>query len=113
VVTFVNEEVRLEVRTCPDRDRVVVEVRGELDMASVDALREALDELRGAGWNSVVLDLRELTFIDSSGLALLLHAERLARRTEAAFAIVDGSPALARLLEIVGLEHHFARARVR
>ena len=101
-----------EVRSRPDRERVIVAVSGELDVASVKALKAALDELRDTGWNSVALDLRGLTFIDSSGLSLLLHAQRAARREHAAFAIVDGSPALARVLEIAGLEHHFNRARL-
>ena len=101
-----------EVRSRPDRDRVIVAVSGELDIASVRALKEALDELRDSGWNSVVVDLRGLTFIDSSGLSLLLNAQRVARREHAAFAIVDGSPAVARLLEIAGLENHFNRARL-
>ena len=101
-----------EVRSRPDRDRVIVAVSGELDIASVGALKGALNELRDSGWNSVVLDLRDLTFIDSSGLTLLLNAQRAARREHAAFAIVDGSPAVARLLEIAGLENHFNRARL-
>jgi len=109
---FMNEVGRFQVRPRPDGDRVIVAVSGELDIASVGSLKEALDELRGAGWSSVVLDLRELSFIDSSGLSLLLQAERAAHRADGAFAIVDGSPALARLLEIVGLENHFRRARV-
>jgi anti-sigma B factor antagonist len=109
----VHDVGRLEVRAWPDRDRVIVAVRGELDIASVEALQEQLDELRITGWNDVVLDLRELTFIDSCGLSLLLREERAARRAGASFAIVDGSPPLARMLEIVGLEDHFNRARVR
>jgi anti-sigma B factor antagonist len=108
-----TEVDRLQVRVLPDRDRVIVEVQGELDMAGVDAVQETLDELHAAGWNSLVLDLRGLTFIDSMGLGLLLTAERQARREGAAFAIVDGAPALARLLEVVGLEGHFPRTRVR
>lgn len=108
-----DELGRLEVRARPDRDRVIVAVSGELDLVSVGALQDTLDELRDVGWSSVVLDLRQLTFIDSTGLSLLLQAERAARREGSSFAIVDGSPAVARLLEVVGLEDHFARARVR
>jgi anti-sigma B factor antagonist len=103
---------RLEVQTQPDRDRVILEVSGELDMASVGFLQAALDEVRESGWESIVLDVRELTFIDSSGLALLLHTDRAARSSGLAFAVVDGSPAFARLLEIVGLQDHFTRAHL-
>jgi anti-sigma B factor antagonist len=109
----VHDVGRLEVRPWPDRDRVVLAVSGELDIASVGALQDQLNELHLAGWNDVVLDLRELTFIDSCGLSLLLREERAARRAGASFAIVDGSPPLARMLEIVGLEDHFSRACLR
>ena len=60
-----------------------------------------------------MLDLRELSFIDAWGLTLLLRAESATHRAGAAFAIVDGSPAVARLLELAGLENHFDRAQVR
>ena len=107
------EADRFRIETRPDRDRVVVVVAGELDVANVSLVREALDELYAAGWRSVVLDLRELTLIDSTGLSLLVEMDRAARRTGIAFAIVDGSPAVARLLEVVGLQDHFRRAQVR
>jgi anti-sigma B factor antagonist len=108
----VDEMVRFRVRIVPDRECVIVALHGELDMVSVDAVQAALDELHGTGWTSLVLDLRELTFIDSTGLSLLLAAEREAQRVGAQFAIVDGSPAVARLLEIVGLRDHFSRTRI-
>ena len=110
---LLSEVTRFDVRTWPDRTRVIVTARGELDIETVPHLRTALDELSAVGWENVVLDLRELTFIDSTGLSLLLEADRAARRTGRSFAIVDGSPAVARLLELVGLTAHFARAQVR
>src|SRR3954464_15803070 len=112
-MSLMSETVRFEVWTWPDRARVIVSVRGELDIESVAQLRTTLDELSAAGWENVVLDVRELTFIDSMGLPLLLEADRTARRTGRSFAIVDGSPAVARLLEVVGLTEHFTRAEVR
>jgi anti-anti-sigma factor len=112
-MTSVREVGHFEVRSRPDRDRVIVAVSGELDIATVGAVQAALDELYAVGWMSVVFDLRELSFIDSMGLSLLLEAERTAQRSGAAFAIVDGSPAVARLLEVVGLEEYFRCARVR
>jgi anti-sigma B factor antagonist len=112
-MSLLSEVGRFEVQTWPDRDRVIVTLRGELDIETVPTVREALDELHAAQWDSVVLDLRELTFIDSMGLSLLLEADSTARRTRGSFAIVDGSPAVARLLALVGLAEHFERAHVR
>ena len=89
-MTSVREVGRFEVRSRPDRGRVIVAVSGELDIATVGVVQAALDELYAVGWKSVVFDLRELSFIDSMGLSLLLEAERTAQRSGAAFAIVDG-----------------------
>jgi anti-anti-sigma factor len=108
-----SDVVHFELWTWPDRARVIVALRGELDIETVGQLRAALEELSATGWEHVVVDLRELTFIDSMGLSLLLEADRSARRTGRSFAIVDGSPAVARLLEVVGLTGHFARAEIR
>src|SRR5215218_115429 len=95
-MSSVIEVDRFELRTWPDRERVIVAAEGELDSANVGVVRDALDELLAAGWASIVFDLRELTFIDSTGLSLLVEAQRAARRADAAFAIVDGSPVVAR-----------------
>jgi|tagenome__1003787_1003787.scaffolds.fasta_scaffold19321907_2 anti-sigma B factor antagonist len=111
-MSLLGEVGRFEVRTWPDRARVVVALRGELDIDSVGAVRAELDDLDAAGWASIVMDLRELTFIDSTGLRLLIEADRGARRRGASLAIVDGSPAVERLLELVCLSDHFVRAEV-
>src|SRR4051794_7011897 len=64
LVNLSASEVRLlEVETRPDRAGVIVTLRGQLDLESVDAVSSTLSELHGAGWERVVLDLRELTFI--------------------------------------------------
>jgi anti-anti-sigma factor len=111
-MSLLSETDRFELRTWPDRERVIVALRGELDLERVGVVQEALDDLYAVGWQSVVLDLRDLTFIDSTGLSLLLEVERASRAAGRSFAIVDGSPAVARLLGLVGLSDHFARAQV-
>jgi anti-sigma B factor antagonist len=102
------DEFHLDIR--PDRERVVLAVRGELDMATVPRVREAIDQLRRDGWRSVVLDLSEVTFIDAQGLNLLLSIWRSARGDAWDFALRDGSPPVSRLLEVARLSNHFPRA---
>jgi anti-anti-sigma factor len=72
-----SDILSLDVR--PERGRVVVAVRGELDMATIGSVEDALQELREAGSRDVVLDLRALTFVDCAGLNMLLAADRDAR----------------------------------
>jgi anti-sigma B factor antagonist len=64
----------VEQLTDPDGTARVV-VQGELDLAAAPMLRDALDGLRRDA-RSTVLDLRGLTFMDSSGLRVLLEAGR-------------------------------------
>jgi anti-anti-sigma factor len=57
----------------PDRELVRVRLAGGLDLATSDRLLQQLKELLDAGFDHVAIDLRELLFIDSSGLRLLLR----------------------------------------
>jgi anti-sigma B factor antagonist len=93
----------------PCGERIVLVVGGDLDMASVGAVRNKLAAVVHEGWQRIVLDLRDVEFIDSQGLHMLLDADREARGGGWSFAITDGSEPLARLLAITGLEDHFER----
>lgn len=75
---------------------------GELDIASVDELRKAVLELADTG-KVIVLDLSGLSFIDSTGLRLVIDLnERFGGETDR-LRVVAGSPAVERLLDIAGL----------
>ena len=92
----------LEVRARPDRERVVVELSGELDIAAIPRFREQCDELLGAGFRHVVLDLRELAFLDSTGLNLLLELYAGARRDGWELSVIAGSDAVQRVFVVSG-----------
>jgi anti-anti-sigma factor len=91
-----------EVRVRPDPERVVVELSGELDIAAIPRFRERCDELLGAGFGHVVLDLRELAFIDSTGLNLLLELYAGARRDGWELSVIPGSDAVQRVFVVSG-----------
>ena len=103
-----SEKFSFDIR--PDRDRVTVSVRGELDMATVPHLQEAIEALRDDDRRSIVLDLGNVVFMDARGLDLLLALERSARTDAWEFALRDGSPSVARLLEVTRLSDRFPRA---
>jgi anti-anti-sigma factor len=81
---------------------VVVPV-GELDLATVDLVEQPLQELADAGVRRIVLDLRRLTFIDSTGLRLVLRWYARAGENEIAFELVQGSSAIEHVFEVAGL----------
>jgi anti-sigma B factor antagonist len=84
----------------PDRERVIVAPHGELDMAHLDEVEDAIDDLTAAGFHDIVLDLRGLTFLDSTGLCCIL---RQVQREDAAVRLIDGSEPVRRLFDITGV----------
>lgn len=83
-----------------DGGRSVVAVRGEVDLATVEEVRAAL--VRGEA-SELVLDLRDTSFLDTSGLRLILEQQRDAEQAGRRFSLVAGPPAVQRLFEIAGL----------
>lgn len=93
----------LRVDVHPQRDVVRVATAGELDLANSAALQAQLSELRDAGFQRVVLDLRELTFMDSAGVRLIFDEDRLAREAGQRFSLIKGIAAVQRVLDLCGL----------
>jgi len=69
-------------------------------LASVGAVDQEVKELRHSGFDEVVVDLRRLTFIDSSGLRMLLRLRSEAERDGHHLTLVPGSPRVQRIFEL-------------
>ena len=80
---------------------LIVAPEGELDMATADSLRASLDDLGDA--RSLVLDLRGLDFLDTSGLQLVFEQQRRAEQEGFSFVLVRGQRHVQRLFEIAGM----------
>ena len=90
----------LKVHSLRAGDIHVIELDGELDIAGAPAVERALKRAEACGASTVVLDLRRLRFIDTSGLRVVVLAHR---RRAGRLALVRGSPAVQRVFEICGL----------
>jgi anti-anti-sigma factor len=87
-----------------DGTLLVLTLRGELDLGSVDRVRETVLE-RGEGRRALVMDLRALEFMDSSGLSLMLE---LQTRSDGPFvAFTEPPPRVGRVLDITGARSSF------
>jgi anti-anti-sigma factor len=97
------EHKQLSVRVVPEDASVTLLCAGEIDMASVGTLTACLDQLDGA-FRKVVVDLGEVTFLDSSGLGVLAHAHQRfgPEMRELTVRCPDGH--IRRVLEISGLD---------
>ena len=99
-IRFEPEPEPFRIDVLPDRRRVVVVPHGEVDMATVDWLAAEIDELVDRGFDVVALDLRATSFLDSSGLHLLL---KQTRRSDAQVTLIDGTAAVRRTIELAGI----------
>jgi anti-anti-sigma factor len=77
---------------------------GELDLASMHLLEQELDRVGAEGEQELVLDLRRLQFVDSTGLHALLRADRRCTETGGQLTIVRGPRAVERLFRLTGLD---------
>jgi anti-sigma B factor antagonist len=92
------EPFAVEIR--PDRERVFVIPRGELDLATAGQVSEEIDDLVTAGFRAIVLDLRRLSFMGSTGIRLVLHHTG---RRDATVQLIDGAEPIRRVFDVVGL----------
>jgi anti-sigma B factor antagonist len=90
-----------------DDGTVVVAITGDIDMATAQAFRDALDDgIQHA--QDVVVDLGAVSFMDSTGLNALIRAAQRVQKGVGAISLRAPSPSVRRLLEISGVENIFA-----
>ncbi len=99
---------RVEVQ--PERGRVRVVPHGELDLGTVPPLEARIEELRSSGVATVALDLRQLTFMDSTGLRLLLRLNAESRSNGFHFVVIDCEGPVRRVLRLTRVEKQFEYA---
>jgi anti-sigma B factor antagonist len=98
-----DEEESLTCDVVPERDAVRVCPLGALDLATGPVLEQQLAELRAAGFRHMIVDLRGLTFLDSTGLQLVLRWQAAARVDGFAIDFVPGPPEVQRVFELTGV----------
>jgi anti-sigma B factor antagonist len=82
----------------------VVVVRGELDIATSPQFRELLSDAARENAQPLVVDLTGCDFIDSTGLAALLHGAKPAQNGVSGVAIVSAGGAVRRMLELTAID---------
>jgi anti-anti-sigma factor len=96
-----SEHIPEPLQIEPERhgDTVVVIASGEIDLSTADLLRAQLHELLDS-CRRLVLDLRKVDFIESTGLHCILDIDKASRAVSVEFALVPGPPQVQRLFEI-------------
>ena len=96
------EPFRVDVE--PARESVRVAPVGELDIATVDKLQDEVARLLATGFEKIVLDLRGVRFLDSTGLRLVLELDAAARTASHELCVIRGSDVVHRIFEVTQVE---------
>lgn len=96
----VPQPFRIELE--PHRVTIVLAVHGEIDLATAGTVSARLREMMEAGFRRVVLDLRQVSFIDSTGLRAVFDAHMASADAEIEFMLIPGPEAVQRLFELTG-----------
>ncbi|HTW20655.1 MAG TPA: STAS domain-containing protein [Mycobacteriales bacterium] len=83
-------------------------VRGQLDIATAPALRDALLSLINEGATDLVVDLEGVSFVDSTGLGVLVSATKRVQSKGGSMTVICTRPQTLKVLKITGLESIFA-----
>ncbi len=105
-MTANEREIRnglLTTRICREAERCLVSLDGEVDLSNVDALELTLREAMSDGAEQVVIDMRDLSFIDSTGIACLVRLLNDGGADRLRF-VHSSSPAVVRVLQLTGVE---------
>jgi anti-anti-sigma factor len=97
----VQSHFRVEARS--QGQAQILAVSGELDLAAAASLEEEFDRVLEAGSPVIVVDLKELDFIDSTGLSVLVRAHQRAQQSGLELGLVNPGAQVERLLSLTGL----------
>ncbi|PZE22002.1 anti-sigma F factor antagonist [Paenibacillus xerothermodurans] len=94
----------LHIEIAQERNVLVVRLKGELDHHTADAVRVRMeDALESSDVSHIILSLKELSFMDSSGLGVILGRYKQVTARGGKMVVCDVNPAVHRLLELSGL----------
>ena len=100
--------VELKVSCRSQGDHTIVSVAGEIDLYTAPRLRsELITALAGGGPARIVVDMSGVEFCDSTGMNVLLAAQRQAREAGGDVQLAGPRPAIRRVLQVTGLETVF------
>lgn len=94
---------RLDVDIRYQDDIPIIEARGECDLITSRKLREAADSLVNTGRCRIIFDLREMTYIDSSGFRVLLETKNKVAEKGGGIALVSLTAPVERVFNLLRL----------
>ncbi len=96
--------MELGIATEPSPERYIVKVTGEIDISNADKLRSAIDLALEQPTTAVQLDFAQVSYIDSTGIGVLVGAAHHATEHEKAFSIVNVQAPVLRIAQLLGVD---------
>jgi anti-sigma B factor antagonist len=100
-------DMELEVNSRRERDACIIEVHGEVDVYTSPSLKSALLTAAEDKCSPVIVDMGDVSFIDSSGLGVLVGALRRAREAGGELRVVCDKETTMKIFRITGLDRVF------
>lgn len=86
------------------RDTVLVRLSGEMDHYSAGGIRRELDDvLRDVTIRKMILDMRDMTFMDSSGIGVILGRYRILHQRQGKMAVMNMNPQVEKVFNLSGM----------
>jgi anti-sigma B factor antagonist len=104
----IDEALTIEIRR--ERGYTVVAAAGEIDISTASWLRERLADLAASG-SPLVVDLDQVSFIDSAGLSVLVGTAKRAAAHSGSLHVACGQPKIRKLFRLTGLDGPIPMAR--
>jgi anti-anti-sigma factor len=103
-------DAQLSVDVSVDGTTTVITVNGEVDAASADSVRNRVLEAIEGGAKRLEIDMHDVSFMDSSGLRVLIAGYKAAEAAGGSLGVRNASDVVLRLLEITGQKDRFVSA---
>lgn len=94
----------LGITTTPTPERYLISVAGEVDISNVDALRDRIDLALEQPTAKITLDFANVSYIDSTGIGVLVGAAHHAAEHEKGFAVINAQPNVMRVAQLLGVD---------
>jgi len=103
-----HDELSIDLKSERKGETLVFALRGSLDLATSPTVKAALSDAIERGESKLIVDLRQLEFLDSTGLSVLIGAHRRAAERAGSLRLIVSEGQILRLLTITGLIAVFA-----
>ncbi len=98
----------LEFDTHQHHSWFVISVTGDIDLSNADQVKTNIESAIGSGADKIAVDLRQVGFMDSTGLRVLIECHEQLTGEDRAFAIVAAKGPIGRLFEITALHKYLS-----